>query len=100
MTTGKTILTIWTFVGKGMFLLFNFCYQFSAKKQWPSSFTAAVIIHSDFRAQEEEMCHCLHLFPVYLPWNDGTGCHDLSFFNVEFQARFFTVFFHRYQEAV
>ena len=20
------------------------------------------------------------LFPIYLPWSDGTGCHDLSFF--------------------
>ena len=22
--------------------------------------------------------------PFHLPWSDGTGCHDLSFFNVEF----------------
>ena len=22
--------------------------------------------------------------PIYLPWSDGTRCHDLSFFNVEF----------------
>ena len=22
--------------------------------------------------------------PIYLPWSDGTGCHDLSFLNVEF----------------
>ena len=41
---------------------------------------ASVTIHSDFRAQEEEICHCFHLFPFYLPWSDGTGCHDLSFF--------------------
>ena len=27
-------------------------------------------------------------FPVYLPWNNGTGCHDLSFLNVEFHASF------------
>ena len=30
------------------------------------------------------VCHCFHCFPIYLPWNDGTGCHDLSFLNVEF----------------
>ena len=30
--------------------------------------------------------------------NDGTGCHDLSFLNVEFQANFFTLLFH-FQEA-
>ena len=23
-------------------------------------------------------------FPIYLPWSDGTRCHDLSFLNVEF----------------
>ena len=22
--------------------------------------------------------------PIYLPWSDGTGCHDLHFLNVEF----------------
>ena len=25
-----------------------------------------------------------HRFPIYLPRSDGTGCHDLRFFNVEF----------------
>ena len=30
------------------------------------------------------VCHCLHYFPIYFPWSDGTGCHDLSFLNVEF----------------
>ena len=24
-----------------------------------------------------------HCFPIYLPWNDGTRCHDLSFLNIE-----------------
>ena len=24
------------------------------------------------------------LFPHYLPWSDGTWCHDLSFLNAEF----------------
>ena len=22
--------------------------------------------------------------PIYFPWSDGTGCHDLHFLNVEF----------------
>ena len=30
-------------------------------------FMVAVTIHSDFRAQEEEICHYFHLFPLYLP---------------------------------
>ena len=47
---------------------------------------AAVIIHSNFRAQEEEICHCFHLFPFCLPWSDGTRYRDLSLvFNIEFK---------------
>ena len=43
MTTGKTrALTVWIFVGKVM------------------SFLSLL-----FRAQEEEICHCFHLFPFY-----------------------------------
>ena len=49
---------------------------------------AAVTIHSDFRAQKKEICHCFHLFPFYLPWNDGTACHDLSFFIFSFKLTF------------
>ena len=26
------------------------------------------------------VCHCFHRFPVYLPWTDGTKCHDLLVF--------------------
>ena len=48
----------------------------------------AVTICSDFGAQENKVWHCFHCFPIYLPWRDGTGCHDLYFLNVEFQASF------------
>ena len=51
---------------------------------------AAVTICSDFGAQENKVSHCFHCFPIYLPWSDGTRCHDLSFFNVQIQASFFT----------
>ena len=47
------------------------------------NFMASVTICSDFEAQENKVCHCFHCFSVYLPWSDGTRCHDLSFFNVE-----------------
>ena len=36
---------------------------------------------SGFGAPQNKACHC---FPLYLPWNDGTGCHNLHFLNVEF----------------
>ena len=49
---------------------------------------AAVTICSDFRAQEEEICHCFHLLPLYLSWSDGTGCHDISFLILSFKPAF------------
>ena len=38
---------------------------------------AAVTICSDFGAQKNKVWHCFHCFPIYLPWSDGTGWHDL-----------------------
>ena len=37
-----------------------------------------------FWSPRKIVCHCFHCFPIYLPWSDGTGWHDLSFLNVEF----------------
>ena len=34
------------------------------------NFMTSVIIHRDFRAQENEACHCFHFFSIYLPWWD------------------------------
>ena len=59
-------------------------HSFSSKEQAPFNFMAAVTIYSDFGAQENKVCHCFHCFSIYLPWSDGTGCHDLSFLKVEF----------------
>ena len=47
-----------------------------------------VTIHSDFGAQEYKICHCFHFFPIYLPRNDGTGCHGLSFIMLSFKPVF------------
>ena len=49
---------------------------------------AAVIICSDFGAPQNKVCHCLHGFPIYLPWSDGTRYHYLSLF--ECWVSFFT----------
>ena len=38
-----------------------------------------IIICNDFGAKEDEICHYFHFFLIYLPWSDGTGCHDLRF---------------------
>ena len=76
-------LTIQTFVGKVMSLFFNmlsrFVIAFLPGNKHLFNFMAAVTIHSDFGAQENKACHWFHCFPIYLPWSDGTGSHDLSF---------------------
>ena len=61
---------------------------------------AAVTICSDSGAQENKVCHYFHFFSIYLPWSDGTRCHDLSFLNVEFYTSFFTLLFHLHQKAL
>ena len=81
MTTGKIIVfIIWISVSKVMSFLFNKLSQFVKTFLLRSRLLimAAVTICSEFRAQEEVTCHCFHLSPFYLPWSDGTGCHDLS----------------------
>ena len=44
---------------------------------------AAVIICRDFGAPQNKVSHCFHFIPIYLPWSDGTKCHDLHFLNVK-----------------
>ena len=88
MTTGKTIaLTRWTFVGKVMSLLFNLLSRLvitflpRSKRlliSWLQSPSAVI-----FGAPQNKVCLCFHCFPIYLPWSDGTRCHDLSFLKVE-----------------
>ena len=90
MTPGNTVaLTIWTSVGRVMSLLFNMLSRFviaflPRSKCLLIKFMVAVTVHSDFGAQESKICHCFHIFPLYLLWSDGTRCQDFSFFNIEF----------------
>ena len=68
MTTGKVIaLTRWSFVGKIMYLLLNmlsrFVIAFLPRSKHFFNFMAVVNICSDFGAQENKVCHCLHFFP-------------------------------------
>ena len=68
MTTGKTIaLTIWTFVGKVMSLLFNTLSRF-------------VIA---FLPRSKSLLIPFNLISLYLSRSDATGCHDRSFLNIE-----------------
>ena len=89
MTTGKTIaLTIWTSVGKVMSLLLNMLSRlvitFLPRSMgllisWLQS-PSAVILEPQNIKSDTISFHC---FPIYFLWSDGTGCHDLSFLNVE-----------------
>jgi len=78
MTTGKAIvLSMWTFVGKVMSLLFNALSRFVIAflpRSKRLNFMAAVTICSDFGAQENKISHYFPCFPVYLPWSDRAGC--------------------------
>ena len=84
MTTGKTIaLTRWTFVDKIMSVLFNILSRFviaflpRSKRlliSWLQSPSAVIL------EPKKIVSHC---FPIYLPWSDGTSCHDLRFLNAE-----------------
>ena len=88
-TTGKTIaLTRQIFVGKVMSLLFNMLPRlviaFLPRSKhllipWLQSPSAVIL-----EPKKNKVCHCFHYFPNYLPWIDGTKCHDLSFLNIEF----------------
>ena len=85
LTIGKIIaLTRLTFVDKVMSLLFNMLSRlvitFLLKSKclfisWLQSPSTVIL-----EPQKNKVSHC---FPIYLPWSDGTGCHDLSFLNVE-----------------
>ena len=49
---------------------------------------ASVTICRDFGAQENKVSHCFHCFPIYCPWSDETGCHDLVFWMMSFKPTF------------
>ena len=87
MTTGKAIaLATWTFVGKVISLLFNMLSRlgmtFLPRSKcllisWLQSPSAVIL-------EPKKVYPCIHCSPIYFPWRDGTGCHDLCFLNVKF----------------
>ena len=99
MTTGKTIaLTRQAFVDKVMPLLFNMLSMLVITFIPRSKRLLISWLQSPFVviwAPQNKVWYCFHCFPIYFPWSDGTGCHDLRFLNVEL----FTLLFHFHQEA-
>ena len=91
ITTGKIVsLAIWTFVIKVMSLLFNmpsrFVIVFPPRSKnlliWLQSLSTVILEPRKMKSDS------FHFSPIYLPWSDGTWCHDLSFSNVEFKPTF------------
>ena len=89
MTTGKTMaLTRWTLVSKVMSLLFNMLSRlvtvFLQRSRcvlisWLQSPSVMILEPPKIKFLTVSI-----VSPIYLSWNDETGCHDLSFLNVEF----------------
>ena len=100
MTTGKTIaLTKQTFVGKVMSLLFNMLSRLTITFLSRSKRLLISWLQSPSAVILELKKIVFHCFPICMPWSDGTGCHNLSFLNVEFYSAF-SLFFHLHQEAL
>ena len=88
MTIEKTIvLTRWTSISKVMSLLINMlsrlviaflprnkCLLISQLQSPPTGIL------------EPKKINSFYCFSIYLPWSDGTGCHDLHFWNILSQA--------------
>ena len=93
MTPGKTIaLTIHTFVGKVMSLLFNMLSRF-VKAFLPRSkclfhFMASVIVCSNFGAQEKKICYCFYFFPSLCHEVRGPDAMILVFWILNFKSVF------------
>ena len=82
MTTGKTTLTIWSFVSKVMSLLFNMLTRIViAFLPWNEHLLISCLQSPSAVILEPKkiVSHSFYCFPIYLPW-----CYDLSFLNVEF----------------
>ena len=88
MTTGKTTpLTRRTFVGKVIALLFNMLCRLvitflpRSKRlliSWLQSPSAVILEPQKIKSDTVST-----VSPIYLPWSDGTRCHDLCLLNVE-----------------
>ena len=97
MTTGEIIvLTIWAFVDKMMPLLLNtlsrLVIAFLPRSKhllisWLQSLSAVMLELKKIKSATVAI-----FFPIYLPWSDGTGCHDLSFWMLSFKPAFSLLF--------
>ena len=84
----KSSLYIWKFLVHILLKpsLNDFEHYFAS--MWNECSCVVVWTFFGTETQGNRICQYFHFFSFYLPWSDGTGCCDLSFLNVEFQAKF------------
>ena len=90
VTTGKTIVLIWTFVGKVISLLFNVLSRFgltSLPRYF--NFKASVTIHSDLGAQENKICHSFQFFTLLFTMKSWDQMPWFSFFECWVSSQLF-----------
>ena len=95
VTTGKSIaLTLWTFVGKLMFLLFSMMSRIvidflpRGKRlliSWLQSLSTVILESKKIKKTNVIVSI---FFSIYLPWSDGTRWHDLGFWMLSFKPAF------------
>ena len=97
MTTVKNIdVIIWTFVSKVMFLLcinntlsrFVIAFLPGSKHlliSWLKPLSMAMVI---LELKKIKSVTASTFFTFYLPWTDGTGCHNLIFVMLSFKSAF------------
>ena len=104
VTTGKTIaLTIQTFVGKVMSLLFKMLFRLIIAFLPRSKRLLISRLQSPSAVILEPKKINLSLFPLfftYLPWSDGNGCHDLRFFEGWVLSQLFHFLFNFHQATL
>ena len=103
MTVGKTtVLTIQNFVSKVMSMLFNMLFRFVITSLPRSRCLLISLLESlsPMILVPKKTTFVTAFYSFYLPQNDGTECHDLCFFNIEFHGSFFILLFHPHQEAL
>ena len=49
---------------------------------------AAVTVCIDFGAQENIICHCFHIYPLYLSWSDRPAAMILVYWMLNFKSTF------------
>ena len=92
VTTGQTIaLTIWTFDGKVMSLLFNTLSRFLIASLPRNKCLLILWLQSPsvLILETKKMKYdTFSTFSPFLPWSDRTGCHDLKFWLLTFKPDF------------